>query len=70
MPSGRLQCARLRQFARLSYAFLLRHGGNIYALQMALGHTTLDMVKHYLTFVQADLEAVHNTASPVENWRL
>lgn len=48
----------------------LRNGGNAYELQMALGHTTLEMVKTYLTLAQTDLEAAHRRASPVENWRL
>jgi len=48
----------------------LRNGGNIYALQAALGHTSLDMVRKYLQIVQADLDAVHESASPVANWRL
>ncbi len=48
----------------------LRNGGNMYALQMSLGHTTLNMVKKYLNLAQADLEAAHRQASPVENWHL
>lgn len=48
----------------------LRNGGNIYALQMMLGHASLEMVKRYLAIVQADLENVHEVASPVKNWGL
>lgn len=48
----------------------LRNGGNIYVLQMLLGHTTLDMCKKYLNLAQADLESVHRIASPVANMRL
>ncbi len=48
----------------------LRNGGNVYALQMALGHTTLEMVEAYLKLAQADLEAAHRQASPAANWRL
>jgi site-specific recombinase XerD len=48
----------------------LRNGGNIYELQMALGHSTLEMVKTYLNLAQTDLETAHRRASPVENWRL
>ena len=48
----------------------LRNGGNAYALQMALGHSTLSMVNKYLALAQADLEAAHKTASPVANWHL
>ena len=47
-----------------------RNGGNAFELQMALGHTTLQMVQTYLMLAQADLDAAHRKASPVENWRL
>lgn len=48
----------------------LRNGGNAFEIQMALGHTTLQMVQTYLALAQADLDAAHRKASPVENWRL
>ena len=48
----------------------LRNGGNAFELQMALGHTTLQMVQTYLSLAQTDLDAAHRKASPVENWRL
>jgi integrase len=55
-----------------------RIGGNAYELQtacpavsgMALGHSTLEMVKTYLALADADLDAAHRKASPVEHWRL
>lgn len=49
---------------------MLRNGGNVYALQLALGHTTLEMVRTYLALAQADLRTAHEEASPVANWRL
>ena len=48
----------------------LRNGGNIYALQRILGHTSLDMVKRYLAIIQADIETQMHRASPVERWEL
>jgi site-specific recombinase XerD len=48
----------------------LRNGGNIYALQASLGHTTLEMVRRYLEIVQADIDSAHSHASPVDNWRV
>ena len=48
----------------------LRNGGNVYELQMALGHSSLDMVKRYLSLAQTDLDRAHQEASPVANWRL
>jgi site-specific recombinase XerD len=48
----------------------LRNGMNAYALQMALGHSTMEMVRVYLEIAQADLDAAHRQASPVANWGL
>jgi integrase/recombinase XerD len=48
----------------------LRNGGNIYALQAILGHASLEMVKRYLAIANADIEAVHRSASVVNCWHL
>ena len=48
----------------------LRNHGDIYTLQMMLGHTSLEMVRRYLNLAQSDLEKAHKRASPVANWRL
>ena len=48
----------------------LRNGANAYELQMALGHSTLEMVKRYLELANTDVEAAHKRASPVERWKL
>lgn len=48
----------------------LNNGGNVYALQMMLGHTTLKMCQTYLQIAQADAAAAQKVASPVANWNL
>ncbi len=48
----------------------LRNGGNVYALQLMLGHTTLTMCSRYLSIAQADLQVAQQRASVVANWNL
>lgn len=63
-------------FNRRIYPHLLRHtfatrylenGGNIYALQQILGHTSLDMVKKYVHLTQCKNTAYFSTYSPLDN---
>jgi site-specific recombinase XerD len=46
----------------------LVNGGDVFSLQQILGHTTLDMVRRYVSLSEADLVARHRTASPADRF--
>ncbi len=44
----------------------LMNGGDIFSLREILGHTTLDMVNHYLHFTSSQITAQHQKYSPMD----
>lgn len=44
----------------------LLNGGDVFSLQEILGHSTLDMVRHYLRFTSSQITAQHHKYSPMD----
>ena len=44
----------------------LLNGGDIFSLQEILGHTTLEMVRHYVHFTSSQVAAQHHKYSPID----
>jgi len=48
--------------------YLVDCGGNAFTLQRLLGHSTLDMTKHYCTIFDADITRNFDNFSPLANF--
>ncbi len=56
---------RLRHTAAVTF---LRAGGDVFALQRILGHSTLAMTRNYVTLTDTDVKAAHLRASPADRF--
>ena len=59
----RLHCHLCHHTFAINY---LLNGGDIFSLKEILGHTTLEMVNHYLHFTRSQLTAQHHKYSPMD----
>ena len=63
----RLHAHLLRHTFSVNY---LMNRGDVFTLQKILGHTTLEMVRHYVNLANAHVMTQHNRFSPVDRMNL
>ena len=57
-------------FRHTAAVSFLRNGGDAFSLQRLLGHSSLDMTRHYCQLADVDVKRAHITASAVDNLEL
>ena len=48
----------------------LLNGGDVFSLQQILGHSSLDMVRNYLTLTSSDIKNQHHRFSPMDRMNI
>ena len=59
----------LHSFRRAFALNYLRNGGDIYSLQILMGHANLQVLRRYLKQTEQDVQEAHSKASPVEHMK-
>lgn len=58
------------QFRHTFAVSFLRNGGDVFSLQKILGHSTLEMTRHYSNLADTDIQEKHKIASPADRLSL